>query len=74
MWSIFGIWKEGKRTKKILEGTIETVTLFTCYKVKLYFSKYEKGTPNEEFKTTEKYVYDQVSNFWKWQRNSVLKI
>lgn len=49
--------------KKILEGSIETVTLFTCYKIELYFSIYEKGTPDEEFRTTEKYVYDQVLYF-----------
>lgn len=59
--------------KKILEGTIETVTLFTCYKIELYFSIYEKGTPDEEFRTTEKYVYDQVLYFWKMANKSSIK-
>lgn len=41
--------------------------------MKLNFSKDENDTPNEEFKTTEKYVCDQVLYFWKMANKSSIK-
>lgn len=71
--SFWEFGKKGREKKNILEGTTEAVTLFTCYKIKLYFSKDEKDTLNKEFKTTEKYVCDQVLYFWKMANKSSLK-